>query len=456
MPPEPQPPLPPCRLTHCVALEVSGGTLVVGLFGHDCPATVENFLGLCAVGFYHGTYVRRVVRNNFIEIRPHDEVGCWTYEGLLAQDPNRTVPLELTNQQSGVSAPANSKNTVRVLRRLRINREGLLLAFPDGDGKTTTCCFGITLPTTKPLDYLERKVTVFGAVLEGFPLLRRLNAAALIDQKSGASGAGVTDGRPVRLCRLQRTTILDGSKPPGVFNMTAFVRGIRQRLEADGQQLPPCAIELDDGDDSADDGRPRYDPDQAFGLLHSDDEDEAAGTATSGRRQQQPLTPEEAAAAERLRMASMAAQRARIDRSRTLMLQLLGELPEDASGFKPPENVLFVCKLNPYTSAADLGMIFSQFGKVLSSEIIKDPKTGHSLQYAFVEFATVDACQRAYFKMENVLVDDSRIHVDFCQSVAGVWRKQQQAKHQIPKEVPVPPRGPHGTLAPGKRSRDEG
>jgi peptidyl-prolyl cis-trans isomerase-like 4 len=103
-------------------------------------------------------------------------------------------------------------------------------------------------------------------------------------------------------------------------------------------------------------------------------------------------------------------------------------------------------------------MIFSQFGKVLSSEIIKDPKTGHSLQYAFVEFATVDACQRAYFKMENVLVDDSRIHVDFCQSVAGVWRKQQQAKqqHQIPKEVSVPSRSLHGTLAPGKRSRDEG
>jgi cyclophilin family peptidyl-prolyl cis-trans isomerase len=290
MPPEPQPPLPPCRLTHCVALEVSGGTLVVGLFGHDCPATVENFLGLCAVGFYHGTYVRRVVRNNFIEIRPHHEVGCWTYEGLLAQDPNRTVPLELANQQSGVSAPANPKNTARVLRRLRINREGLLLAFPDADGKTTTCCFGITLPTTKPLDYLERKVTVFGAVLEGFPLLRRLNAAALIDQKSGASGAGVTDGRPVRLCRLQRTTILDGDKPPGVFNMTAFVRGIRQRLEADGQQLPPCAIELDGGDDSADGGRPRYDPDQAFGLLYSDDEDEAAGrtAGTSGRRHQRP------------------------------------------------------------------------------------------------------------------------------------------------------------------------
>lgn len=49
--------------------------------------------------------------------------------------------------------------------------------------------------------------------------------------------------------------------------------------------------------------------------------------------------------------------------------------------------------------------------------------TGDSLQYAFVEFENRKACEDAYFKMDNVLIDDRRIHVDFSQSVARIrWR----------------------------------
>merc|ERR1712228_500574 len=53
-----------------------------------------------------------------------------------------------------------------------------------------------------------------------------------------------------------------------------------------------------------------------------------------------------------------------------------------------------------------------------SCEVIRDKKTGDSLQYAFVEFDCPEACERAYFKMDNVLIDDRRIHVDFSQSVS--------------------------------------
>jgi hypothetical protein len=74
---------------------------------------------------------------------------------------------------------------------------------------------------------------------------------------------------------------------------------------------------------------------------------------------------------------------------------------------------------------------------------VKDWKTGESLCYAFIEFANPKSCevclfvcfvlficylfihlfiyllpQEAYFKMENVLIDDKRIHVDFSQSVS--------------------------------------
>ena len=50
--------------------------------------------------------------------------------------------------------------------------------------------------------------------------------------------------------------------------------------------------------------------------------------------------------------------------------------------------------------------------------MIRDHKTGDSLQYAFVEFEDQKACENAYFKMDNVLIDDRRIHVDFSQSVS--------------------------------------
>lgn len=106
-------------------------------------------------------------------------------------------------------------------------------------------------------------------------------------------------------------------------------------------------------------------------------------------------------------------------KSRAINLELLGDLPD--ADMKPPENVLFVAKLNPVTPDEDLELIFSRFGTIVSCEVIKDWKTGDSLQYAFVEFESVRSAEEAYFKMQDCLVDDRRIHVDFSQSVAKHW-----------------------------------
>lgn len=68
----------------------------------------------------------------------------------------------------------------------------------------------------------------------------------------------------------------------------------------------------------------------------------------------------------------------------------------------------------------DLNLIFSRFGKIISCEVIRDKRTGDSLQYAFIEFEDQKACEQAYFKMQGVLIDDHRIHVDFSQSVRSL------------------------------------
>jgi len=101
---------------------------------------------------------------------------------------------------------------------------------------------------------------------------------------------------------------------------------------------------------------------------------------------------------------------------------MVGDLP--FANVRPPENVLFVCKLNPVTRDEDLELIFSRFGPIMSCQVIRDKKTGDSLQYAFIEFDKHEDAEQAYFKMQNVLVDDRRIWVDFSQSVArlnGNW-----------------------------------
>jgi len=122
-----------------------------------------------------------------------------------------------------------------------------------------------------------------------------------------------------------------------------------------------------------------------------------------------------------------AEQEAKDAQEKAIVLELLGDLP--SADAKPPENVLFICRLNPITEEEDLERIFSRFGKVNSAKIIKDPKTGQSLQYGFIEFDKKEDCERAYLKMNNVLLDDRRIHVDFSQSVVKV-KNENKNQHR--------------------------
>ncbi|XP_055939967.1 peptidyl-prolyl cis-trans isomerase-like 4 [Argiope bruennichi] len=124
-------------------------------------------------------------------------------------------------------------------------------------------------------------------------------------------------------------------------------------------------------------------------------------------------------------------------KARATILEMVGDIPD--VDVKPPENVLFVCKLNPVTTSEDLEIIFSRFGPIKSCEVIKDKKTGESLQYAFIEFEKEEDCENAYFKMDNVLIDDRRIHVDFSQSVSKMMFEQGNkfSKNKNSKETLV-------------------
>lgn len=65
--------------------------------------------------------------------------------------------------------------------------------------------------------------------------------------------------------------------------------------------------------------------------------------------------------------------------ARATILEIVGDLPD--AEMAPPENVLFVCKLNPVTTDDDLEIIFSRFGKVKRYYC----KTNADVSYIFVK-----------------------------------------------------------------------
>jgi len=221
------------------------------------------------------------------------------------------------------------------------------------------------------LDSLDGKYTIFGRVAEGFDILEKINDAYCDDK-----------GRPYRDIRIKHSLVLEDPYPDPV--------GLREP----SQSPVPSKAQL------------------ATVRLGEEEEDEAVGK-----------TEEEL---EELRREKEA-------RANALTLELIGDLP--FAEVTAPENILFVAKLNPATQDEDLELIFSRFGKILSCEIIRDKQTGDSLQYAFIEFAKKEACEMAYFKMQDVLIDDRRIKVDFSQSTSKLFSSWRDAENRKRRET---------------------
>lgn len=216
------------------------------------------------------------------------------------------------------------------------------------------------------LDYLNGVHTVFGEVTEGMDVLAKINEA-FVDK----------DFVPFQDIRINHTVILDDP-----FDDP-------RDLPVPERSPEPTKEQLDSGRIGAEE------------VIN--DEDGRAAEELEER-----LKEKEA-------------------KTQAILLEMVGDLPD--ADIKPPDNVLFVCKLNPVTTDEDLEIIFSRFGTIKSCEIIRDWKTGDSLCYAFIEFEKQADCEKAYFKMDNVLIDDRRIHVDFSQSVAKIKWKGKGGKY---------------------------
>ncbi|KAM9953660.1 hypothetical protein ACTFIR_008747 [Dictyostelium discoideum] len=226
--------------------------------------------------------------------------------------------------------------------------------------------FYITLKSD--LNELNDKHTIFGRVVEGIEVLNKIN-----------STFSDSNNRPLQNIRILHTIILDDPFP----DPNGLSEHIPNRSPKFIKQPTDDRFEIDEDLDKENRGKTKEEINEII------DEKDA--------------------------------------KSRSELLEMIGALP--SADIRPPDHVLFVCKLNPITEAEELELVFSQCGTVKSCEVVRDKVTNDSLCYAFVEYSTKEECEKAYLKLENILIDERRIHVDFCQSVAKVRNNQNSLKN---------------------------
>jgi len=247
---------------------------------------------------------------------------------------------------------------------LRHNKIGVISTANIGPNMNSSTFF-IQL-TDNNLSYLNEKHTVFGRVEEGFDVIEKLNKV-YVDK----------DNRPYQNIRIKHTVVLDDpfDDPVGFIVPT---KSPERRKDFEYNRL---------------------DDDFDFNKYYKDKETE--------EKVKEKLQEHEA-------------------KNRAIVLEMLDDLPD--ADIAPPDTVLFICKLNPITQDDDLEVIFSQFGPIKSCHVVRDRKTGDSLHYAFIEYEKSGDCEKAFFKMNGVVIDERRIKVDFSQSVARLWYNMKKSE----------------------------
>ena len=308
-----------------VLLETSLGDIVIDLEVDSCPKTCENFLKLCKVYYYN--------LNAFF----NGEHGCYCAMDIKLMLSSPPVSKDFLAQVGDPSATGTGGESIwsyidskspryfspEVVPRLKHREKGT-----------------VSMAVAPSIDGLPK-----GGCASQFFITLSNGPVEYLDGKHAVFGHVVEgldtleklnevfvdqDGRPLKDVRIRHVEILDDPFP-----------------DPPGLKVPN---EI-----------PTKPPDNSTRI--AEDEDPLA------------TLPEEEAEAQR---------RINAARASALTLEMVGDLP--FANVRPPENVLFVCKLNPVTRDEDLELIFSRFGTILSCQVIRDKKTGDSLQYAFIEF----------------------------------------------------------------------
>jgi cyclophilin family peptidyl-prolyl cis-trans isomerase len=129
---------------HWAVVDTNKGTIKFALFEEDAPITTTNFIGLANSEFYDGLTFHRVVPN-FV-VQGGDPMG----NGSGGSE--KTIKLEVSP-------------------KLKHDAAGVVAMARRNDPNSASCQFYITLA---PVDYLDMQYAVFGKVVEGLDVVKKL------------------------------------------------------------------------------------------------------------------------------------------------------------------------------------------------------------------------------------------------------------------------------------------
>jgi len=132
---------------YTATIETAKGNLVLELFASDVPVTVNNFVFLARDGFYDGSYFHRVMPGFMAQGGDPTGTGSGT--------PGYTFPDEFTSHTHVTGA----------------------LSMANSGANTNGCQFFITY---EPQHHLDGHHSVFGQLIEGMEVLKKLQNGDVI------------------------------------------------------------------------------------------------------------------------------------------------------------------------------------------------------------------------------------------------------------------------------------
>lgn len=153
-------------------IQTNFGNIVIGFFPDVAPRHVENFINLAKKGFYDGLTFHRIVKGFVMQ------GGCPNGDGT--GNPGYTIKAEFNPRK-------HLEGTVAMARGRA----------PDSAGSQFYICF-------RPLPQLDNNYTVFGQVIEGMDVVKRIEAEC-----------ATADGqKPLKRVDIIKVTINEPAKKP--------------------------------------------------------------------------------------------------------------------------------------------------------------------------------------------------------------------------------------------------
>lgn len=360
-----------------VLFETTLGDIVIDLYYKECPLACKNFLKLSKIKYYNNSLFHEIQSNyiavcgipvnknlpyckkenefDFISKLDNKFEDSESFNKINTKLNNFNSLKEATSIYGILGQNKYFKNEFHL--KLKHNKKGLVSTANLGSNLNNSLFF-ITL-TDNHIIQFDNKHSIFGIVAEGIEVLDKLNKV-ICDNVSN---------KPLQNVRILKAIVLDDP-----FSDDEILHLIPNNSPLIIKDVEYDLINM---------------------LSKENDENVDNNKGLKNLIKINELRSKEIA----LNLLENNINTNKISNSNTIHI-------DDA-------NTIFVGNLNPMTHEEGLIDIFSKLGNVIDCEIIRDKNSKISKGFGFIKFKSQSSCEQAVLKMNNAIIDDRKIKVDF-------------------------------------------